>query len=192
MVCAANFNRSMEAHKTLAESGLHVKSYGAATRVKLPGASRDDPNVYEFDSITYEDIAKDLRSQGDDVVKGYEERGMFEMLTRNARMKPTPNKWQTRSEDDQFDVVVCFEERVFDLVVMDYREKGGRGQRPVLVVNLDVRDSHRDSVEAAPRALKLCRALEAREEWEGEVDGIMREFETSEGMMGLLYTVCYY
>ena len=77
-------------------------------------------------------------------------------------------------------------------MVMDYREKSGKGQQPVLVVNLDVRDSHRDSVEAAPRALKLCRALEASEDWEGEADGIMREFEASEGIMGLLYTVCYY
>lgn len=27
-------------------------------RVKLPGASRSDPNVYEFGAATYEDIYK--------------------------------------------------------------------------------------------------------------------------------------
>ena len=48
MVCAANMNRSMEAHKVLLEAGMDVSSYGAGRSVKLPGASRDDPHVFEF------------------------------------------------------------------------------------------------------------------------------------------------
>ena len=36
MVCAANMNRSMEAHKVLLHAGLEVTSYGAGSRVKLP------------------------------------------------------------------------------------------------------------------------------------------------------------
>ena len=50
VVCAANFNRSMEAHRVFADAGLDVASFGAGARVKLPGASRDDPNVYAFDA----------------------------------------------------------------------------------------------------------------------------------------------
>ena len=50
MVCAANMNRSMEAHKVALNAGLDVKSYGAGNRVKLPGASRDNPNVFEFEN----------------------------------------------------------------------------------------------------------------------------------------------
>ena len=38
---------------------------------------------------------------------------MFDMLRRNAKIKPRPNRWQTHSEAERFDVVVCFEERVF-------------------------------------------------------------------------------
>ena len=160
VVCAANFNRSMEAHKVLAERGLDVASFGAASRVKLPGASRDDPNVYDFDSITYEDIASDLERQPRETVENYEARGMFEMLRRNAKIKPAPQRWQTHSDRERFDVVVCFEERGFDLVMEDLRAKGG-AREGVLVVNLDVRDSHDSSVDAAPRALRLCEALEA-------------------------------
>ena len=124
VVCAANFNRSMEAHRVLADGGLDVASFGAASRVKLPGASRDDPNVYEFDSITYEDIASDLERQSRETVENYEARGMFEMLRRNAKIKPAPQRWQTHSDRARFDVVVCFEERVFDLVMEDLRAKG--------------------------------------------------------------------
>jgi RNA polymerase II subunit A C-terminal domain phosphatase SSU72 len=56
---------------------------------------------------------------------------------------------------------------------------------------LDVRDSHRDSLEAAPQALRLCQALEASEDWECEVDEILDAFETQEGMRPL-YSVCYF
>ena len=64
MVCAANMNRSMEAHKVALNAGLDVKSYGAGNRVKLPGASRDNPNVFEFGSATYKDIYDKLMVRG--------------------------------------------------------------------------------------------------------------------------------
>ena len=63
MVCAANMNRSMEAHKVALNAGLDVKSYGAGNRVKLPGASRDNPNVFEFGSVTYKDIYDKLMAE---------------------------------------------------------------------------------------------------------------------------------
>ena len=43
--------------------------------MKLPGASRDDPNVYAFDDISYEDIASDLERQPRETVENYEARG---------------------------------------------------------------------------------------------------------------------
>ncbi|OUS45669.1 RNA polymerase II subunit A [Ostreococcus tauri] len=191
-VCAANFNRSMEAHRVLLENGFDVKSYGAASRVKLPGASRDDPNVYDFDGTSYEEILRDLRSQSEDLVKNYEERGMFDMLVRNAKIKRCPERWKThRERGETFDVIVCFEERVFDLVVMDLKAAGG-ARDAALVVNLDVRDSYEGSAEAAPRALRLCERLERCEEgWEGEIDSIVDEFEREEGLRAL-YCVCFY
>jgi len=192
VVCAANFNRSMEAHRILLEHDFRVKSYGAATRVKLPGASRDDPNVYDFDSITYEAIAADLRSQGEEMVESYRERGMFDMLARNARIKPGPERWKThREKGERFDVVICFEERVFDMVTQDLRSAGG-GREAALVVNVDVKDSYEGSAEAAPRALRLCERLErCEDEWENEIDTIVDEFEREEGMRAL-YGVFYY
>ena len=61
MVCAANMNRSMAAHCALLEKGvLNVSSFGAGSSVKIPGSTRDDPNVYTFGKASYADVRKDL------------------------------------------------------------------------------------------------------------------------------------
>ena len=62
MVCAANMNRSMEAHKVVANAGLDVRSFGAGSRVKLPGADRDNPNVFDFGATTYQQKRAILKS----------------------------------------------------------------------------------------------------------------------------------
>jgi RNA polymerase II subunit A C-terminal domain phosphatase SSU72 len=112
------------------------------------------------------------------------------MLKRNMGIKEKPERWQDNSDKEEFDVVVCFEERVFDLVLADMREKNAKGV-PVLVINLDVRDSHEDAVNAAPMALKLCEMIEKCEDWECEIDEIVDEFEAECGVRPL-YSVMYY
>ena len=59
VVCHSNLNRSMEAHKLLNDHNIFVRSYGAGTRVKLPGETPMTPNVYEF-GTEYEYIYNDL------------------------------------------------------------------------------------------------------------------------------------
>lgn len=39
------------------------------------------------------------------------------MLKRNMSVKTAPQRWQENAEDGCFDVVLCFEDRVFDSVV---------------------------------------------------------------------------
>ncbi len=188
MVCAANMNRSMAAHCLLLEKGItNVRSFGAGSSVKIPGASKDDPNVYRFGEATYEEILQDLKRQDE---KLYAQKGLIGMLERNMRVKRKPERWQDNSDDGEFDVVVCFEERVFDLVLADMREKNAKGV-PCLVINVDVRDSHEDAVNAAPIALKLCEMIEKCDDWECEIDEIMDELEEKVGIKPL-YSVCYY
>ena len=104
------------------------------------------------------------------------------------QIKAGPQRWQEHTA--RVDVAVCFEERVFDHVVEDMRDKGGGGD-PLLVINLDVKDSHDEAVLAAPQALKLCRMIEASEDWECECDEIMDRFEAEEGRRPL-YSICFY
>jgi RNA polymerase II subunit A C-terminal domain phosphatase SSU72 len=188
MVCAANMNRSMAAHCALLEKGvLNVSSFGAGSSVKIPGSTKDDPNVYQFGKATYADIRKDLIRLDENA---YRQKGLIDMLERNMRVKEKPERWQDNSDEKEFDVVVCFEERVFDLVLADMREKNAKGT-PCLVINLDVRDSHEDAVNAAPMALKLCEMIEKCEDWECEIDEIIDQFEEEVGIKPL-YSVCYY
>ncbi|KAI4564371.1 hypothetical protein MJT46_010169 [Ovis ammon polii x Ovis aries] len=59
VVCMSNMNRSMEAHSILRKKGFSARSFGAGSRVRLPGTARNLPVVYDF-STTYEQMRKDL------------------------------------------------------------------------------------------------------------------------------------
>lgn len=41
----------MEAHHVLMNANLNVESYGVGRVVKIPGASENQPNVYEFGCV---------------------------------------------------------------------------------------------------------------------------------------------
>ena len=75
-------------------------------------------------------------------------------------MKEKPERWQDNSDEKEFDVVVCFEERVFDGCwrICERRTPG----TPCLVINLDVRDSHEDAVNGADGAEAVRNDREVR------------------------------
>jgi RNA polymerase II subunit A C-terminal domain phosphatase SSU72 len=149
MVCYSNQNRSMEAHKVLAEAGFSVVSYGVGTCVRLPGASQHEPNIYEF-GTPYRVILDDLRSKPPSHQPHYERLGLYSMLERNMKVKEKPEKWQV-SADEDVDVVITFEERVMDLLLDDMGSRALHSMRPVLVVNLEVPDNNREALAAAPQ-----------------------------------------
>ena len=111
------------------------------------------------------------------------------MLERNMKIKPRPQRWQ--DEPIEVDVVICFEERVFYNVVEDVRGRGGGGGEPLLVINMDVVDSHEEALKAGPRALKLCALIDESEDWECECDEIMDTFQAEEGRRPI-YSICYH
>lgn len=47
----------------------------------------------------------------------YRKNGILEMLQRNMAVKRAPERWQDNHEDGCFDIVVTFEERVFDALL---------------------------------------------------------------------------
>jgi hypothetical protein len=71
---------------------------------------------------------------------------------------PTQNHLPT-CRQHTFDVVMCFEERVAEAVMADLEARSSTGCRPVLVINLDVKDSHEEAAKVS--CAELCRALPA-------------------------------
>ena len=53
----------------------------------------------------------------------YTRNGLLKMLQRNADVKKAPQRWQENANDGEFDVIVTFEERVFDAVIEGTRNK---------------------------------------------------------------------
>lgn len=161
MVCHSNVNRSMEAHDLAYRSGFQVYSYGAGSRVRLPGLTQDDPKVFEF-GTPYHEMFKKLYEEN---VVNYTKNGMLHMLDRDRKLKFAPQKWQL--ETKRFDVVVCFEQRVYETVVEDLQKRqiqegiGSRlsGKRATHVVNLETVDNHKAAKVGSQHAVHLLQLV---------------------------------
>ncbi|KAG2441346.1 hypothetical protein HYH02_009939 [Chlamydomonas schloesseri] len=175
----------MESHAMLKKHGMHVSSYGVGAHVKLPGPSQKEPNVYKF-GTPYKVIHDDLQAKDPEL---YARNGLLTMLRRNMGVKTAPERFQDNR--DHFDVVVTFEERVMEQVIEDMNQRPQVTLQPLLVCNLDVKDSHEEAANAAPLTLKLCQMLEQGGEWEDCVDEVVAQFQMETGRR-LTYTICYY
>ncbi|KAK3136210.1 hypothetical protein QOZ80_5BG0429770 [Eleusine coracana subsp. coracana] len=188
MVCSSNMNRSMEAHSLLGRAGLDVASYGTGTQVKLPGPSLHEPNVYDF-GTPYGAIYDDLRRKDPDL---YKRNGLLPMLKRNTSVKLAPQRWQDNAGDGVFDMILTFEERVFDLVIEDMNNREPRLMKSVLIVNMDVKDNHEEAGVGAKLALELCQKLQGVDgDWEEIIDDVMIAFE-KQHKRKLAYSISFY
>ena len=52
-----------------------------------------------------------------DGYRRFKSKNLISMMSRNAQLKRAPERWQDHRDVHEFDVVLCLEERVFDLVV---------------------------------------------------------------------------
>ncbi|KAK1628489.1 hypothetical protein QYE76_002804 [Lolium multiflorum] len=188
MVCSSNMNRSMEAHAVLGRAALDVESYGTGSQVKLPGPSMHEPNVYDF-GTPYGGIYDDLRRKDPDL---YKRNGLLPMLKRNIGVKVAPQRWQDNAGDGVFDMILTFEERVFDLVVEDMNNREPRLFKSVLIINMDVKDNHEEASVGAKLALDLCQKLEGvHDDWEEIIDDLIAAFEKQHKRKLTYYTSFY-
>ncbi|KRZ70059.1 RNA polymerase II subunit A C-terminal domain phosphatase SSU72 [Trichinella papuae] len=163
VVCSSNMNRSMEAHAMLQKKGFNVRSFGSGSQVKLPGPSPTAHNIYSF-STPYEEIYKDLVAKDKNL---YTQNGLLNMLDRNRRVKPHPERFQEYK--GLSDVIICCEELLMN-TEMEHCHL-------VHIINIDIRDNHEEATCGALLFCHLCTLLEKSADLDNEIEEILSNFE---------------
>jgi RNA polymerase II subunit A C-terminal domain phosphatase SSU72 len=177
----------MEAHLLLRESGYACESFGAGSKVRLPGEAINRPNVYDF-GTPYADIHADLTKKNRAL---YTRNGMLNMFARNLKVKTSPERWQDELRQ-RFDVVVVFDKRAYDTMNRDLQERDALGAGSVVhLILMDTTDSHAEATVGAARCLTLVERLAAAADWRGELTAIMDSF-TDEAGVDLAYQMYMY
>lgn len=167
------------------KKGFDVCSFGTNSQVKMPGPTADRPNTYSFGQ-TYEHMYTDLRNKDTNL---YTQNGLLSMLERNKRLKAGPQRFQTATV--AFDVIFTCEERCFDIVCEDLRERSVRLNRPVHVVNFDIPDTPEDAAIGARLILQLAQQLADADNLEEQIETLVDEFQMK-CTLPMLHAVLYY
>lgn len=163
----------MEAHLRLSQANFPVISFGTGSLVRLPGPSISQPNVYHFNKTSYDSMYKELEAKD---IRLYRSNGILNMLDRNRGVKWGPERWQDwqvgvprldhakergydGTEGGVVDVVITCEERCWDAVVDDLMSRGNPLNRPVHVINVDIKDNHEEALVGGRGILDLANSL---------------------------------
>lgn len=172
----------MEAHLRLATgpTPFPTISFGTGSLVRLPGPSVTQPNVYNFNTTSYNQMYEELNGKDPRL---YKANGLLNMLDRNRNVKWGPERFQDWQvgvprlqqagagdherhdkgadglEGGVVDIIITCEERCWDAVVDDLLNRGSPLNRPVHVFNVDIKDNHEEAYVGGRAILDLATEL---------------------------------
>ena len=153
----------------------------------------------------------------------YRANGVLNMIERNLGVKWGPERWQDwtigaprlehvakgdkgaqGTEAGMVDVVITCEERCWDAVVDDLIGRGGGLNRPVHVINVDIRDNHEEALVGGKAILDLADSLNDVAKQERSADGqdrgnfdervldVLAEWQERWPQLPALWTLCWF
>jgi RNA polymerase II subunit A C-terminal domain phosphatase SSU72 len=158
-----------------------------------------EPRIFKF-GTPYEEMYHSLAATPDDAAY-FTRNGVLQLCRRGAAVKRAPQRWQDVTSEDVavHDVVIAFEERIFDAVIEDLQMREPTADfKPIHVICLDTKDNPHEAARQGLVALKLCWRLEqvvaAQGDLTTEAAEIIDEFQqerAAETSIKILYQLCY-
>ena len=106
-----------------------------------------------------------------------------------------PQRWQDEASRTlaSLDVVICYEERIFDAVVEDLQCREAFSAKPVHVVCIDIKDDAENAAMGGQIGLALAQQCEASANLEDDMAGICERFEKEHEKkdIKMMYSVHY-
>ncbi len=112
------------------------------------------------------------------------------LLDRNRRIKAAPQRFQ--DSQHPYDIILTCEERCFTLVCEELAGRPIRLNRPVHVVNFDIKDTPEDAMVGARAILAVAQRLAECDDLDEEAEVVLADYIGTKASHPILYTVLYY
>jgi RNA polymerase II subunit A C-terminal domain phosphatase SSU72 len=154
-----------------------------------------EPRLFKF-GTPYADMYTSLAATSEDA-NYFARNGVLQLCKRGAAVKIAPARWQDTPDEvvSLHDVVIAFEERVFDAVIEDLQiRQPTQDFRPIHVICLDTKDNPHEAALQGQVALDLCWRLEQAEDLQVEAAEIIDDFQQERANftpIKVLYQMCF-
>jgi RNA polymerase II subunit A C-terminal domain phosphatase SSU72 len=157
-----------------------------------------EPRLFKF-GTPYAQMFASLAATPEDL-DFFSRNGVLQLCQRGAAVKRAPQRWQDTPTEAivQHDIVIAFEERIFDAVIEDLQlREPTQDFKPIHVICLDTKDNPHEAAVKGRVALNLCWRLEQSSDLTLEGAEIIDDFQQQQqqGQVDdtpkILYQLCY-